>query len=62
VAFGRIGAAIAPPILIWLAQSSISTAVGLAAAFWLAGVIAMVPWTIWGMEGRGMTLEALAPE
>jgi MFS family permease len=62
VAFGRIGAAIAPPALVWFAHASIPSAIGLAAAFWLLGVIAMVPWTIWGLEARGLTLEALASE
>jgi hypothetical protein len=63
VAFGRIGAAIAPPLLIWLSQSaSIPAAIGLAAGFWLVGALAMAPWAIWGMEGKGMALETLARE
>jgi MFS family permease len=63
VAFGRIGAAIAPPILLWFAQSiSAGSAIMLTAAFWLIGTAAMVPWTIWGAEGKGVSLEALANE
>jgi MFS family permease len=63
VAFGRIGAAIAPPILLWLAQSiSVGSAIALTAGFWLIGAVAMVPWTIWGLEGRGVGLEAIAGE
>jgi hypothetical protein len=63
VAFGRIGAAIAPPLLVTVAQNvSITAAIWVTAAFWLLGAIAMIPWAIWGLEGKGMTLEALARE
>jgi hypothetical protein len=34
-------------------------ALGLLAAFWLIGVIVMVPWYFRGVEGRGMPLEAM---
>jgi hypothetical protein len=34
-------------------------ALALLAAFWLIGVIAMVPWYFRGVEGRGMPLEAM---
>lgn len=63
VAFGRIGAAVAPPLLVTVAQSvSITAAIAVTAAFWLLGAIAMIPWAIRGLEGKGMTLEALARE
>jgi MFS family permease len=63
VAFGRIGAAIAPPILLWFAQSiSAESAIMLTAGFWLVGTAAMVPWLIRGAEGKGLSLEALANE
>ena len=62
VAFGRIGAAIAPPLLVAVAQASMSAAFGLLAAFWLLGAVAMIPWSIWGVEGRGKSLEALAAD
>jgi MFS family permease len=63
VSFGRIGAAIAPPLLVAVAQHlSIVAAFGVIAAFWLLGAIAMIPWSIWGIEGRGRSLEALAGE
>jgi hypothetical protein len=35
-------------------------ALALLAAFWLIGVIVMVPWYFRGVEGRGVPLEALA--
>ena len=63
VAFGRIGAAIAPPLLVAVAEhTSTAAALGLLAAFWLLGAAAMIPWSIWGREGRGQALEALAAD
>ena len=63
VAFGRIGAAIAPPFLVAVAQQlSLFVAFAVIAGFWLIGVVAMVPWSIRGIEGRGPTPEALAGE
>jgi MFS family permease len=63
VAFGRIGAAIAPPLLVAVAQQlSLFAAFAVIAGFWLIGVAAMIPWSMRGVEGRGRTLEALAGE
>lgn len=63
VAFGRIGAALAPPLLVAVSQQfSLFAAFGIIAGFWLIGVAAMIPWSIRGMEGRGRSLEALAGE
>jgi MFS family permease len=63
VAFGRIGAAMAPPLLVVVAQSlSLFAAFAVIAGFWLIGVVAMIPWSIRGVEGSGRTLEALAGE
>ena len=63
VAFGRIGAAIAPPLLVTLAaRVSVMTAFGVLAAFWAIGAAAMLPWCLWGPEGRGRSLEALADD
>jgi MFS family permease len=60
VAFGRVGAAIAPPLLVAAAQYfSIAAAFGLLASFWLLGLGAMIPWSIWGAEGRNRPLETL---
>jgi len=61
VAFGRIGAVIAPPLLVALAQHfSILAAFGVLGGFWLLGAVAMIPWSIWGIEGRGQPLEVIA--
>ncbi len=63
VAFGRIGAAIAPPLLVAVAQRlSLMAAFGVIAGFWLIGVAAMIPWSLWGAEGRNCPLEVLAGE
>jgi MFS family permease len=63
VAFGRIGAAIAPPLLVAVAEAtSVTAAFAAIAGCWLIGVAAMVPWAVWGPEGRGRALEALSPE
>jgi len=32
---------------------------GLLAGFWLLGFVAMVPWAVWGAEGKNRSLEAL---
>jgi MFS family permease len=61
VAFGRLGAALAPPLLVLLAAHvSVTTSFAVLAAFWAVGVFAMVPWCVWGPEGRGRPLEQLA--
>lgn len=63
VAFGRIGAAIAPPLLVFLSgRVSLMAGFGVLGAFYLIGVAAMVPWWIWGPEGRHVPLETLAAE
>lgn len=63
VAFGRIGAAIAPPVLIAVAQHlSLAFAFALLGGFWLLGAFAMIPWSIWGVEGKHLPLEMLARE
>jgi MFS family permease len=60
VAVGRIGAFIAPLGLTMVANAAgLSAALALLAAFWLIGVIAMIPWYFRGVEGRGRSLEAL---
>jgi MFS family permease len=63
VAFGRIGAAIAPPLLVGVAQHfSIMAAFAAIAAFWSLGALAMVPWSLRGREGKGQPLELLASD
>jgi nitrate/nitrite transporter NarK len=61
VAVGRIGAFIAPLALTIVANGAgMLAALALLAAFWLIGVIAMIPWYFRGVEGKGMPLEAMA--
>ncbi|MDE2489770.1 MAG: MFS transporter [Elusimicrobia bacterium] len=61
VAFGRIGAAAAPPLLVYLAgAASPAAAFAVLAAFWLIGAAAMIPWCAWGPEARGLGLELLS--
>jgi len=61
VAVGRIGAFLAPLALTLVGNAAgVLPALALLAAFWLIGVIAMVPWYFHGVEGRGMPLEAIA--
>ena len=63
VGFGRIGAAIAPPLLVAVSQDvSIPAAFAVLAGFWLLGAAAMIPWALTGAEGRRRPLEALAGE
>jgi len=63
VAFGRIGAAISPLLLVALAERvSIMDSFALLAGFYVLGAISMVPWILWGPEGRGKALELLGGE
>ena len=63
VAFGRIGAAISPLILVALAEhASIMDAFVVLGGFYVLGAIVMVPWILWGPEGRGEPLEILGGE
>ena len=63
VAFGRIGAAISPLLLVALAEKvSIMVSFEVLAAFWALGALVMIPWNLWGPEGRGKSLEVLGGE
>lgn len=63
VAIGRIGAALAPPLLVWMAgRASVHAAFLTLAAFWLLGALAMLPWCLRGIEGRRQPLETLTGE
>jgi MFS family permease len=63
VAVGRIGAFLAPLALTVVANAAgMLAALALLAAFWLIGVIAMIPWYFRGVEGRGISLEALVSQ
>jgi MFS family permease len=60
VAVGRIGAFFAPLALTIVANAAgMFAALVLLAAFWLIGVIVMIPWYFRGVEGKGLPLEAL---
>jgi MFS family permease len=60
VAVGRSGAFFAPLSLTVVANAAgMFAALALLAAFWLIGVIAMIPWYFRGVEGKGMPLEAM---
>jgi len=60
VAVGRIGAFLAPIALTVVGNAAdVLPALALLAAFWLIGVIAMLPWYFRGVEGMGMLLEAM---
>ncbi|HEV2246051.1 MAG TPA: MFS transporter, partial [Terriglobia bacterium] len=63
VAFGRIGAAVSPLVLVALAERvSIMDAFAALGGFYLLGAASMVPWILWGPEGRGKPLEILGGE
>ncbi len=63
VAFGRIGAAISPLILVALAEhASVMDAFAVLGGFYFVGAIVMVPWILYGPEGRGKALEILGGE
>jgi MFS family permease len=63
VAFGRIGAALSPLVLVALAERvSIMDAFAMLGGFYVLGAIGMVPWILWGPEGRGKALELLGGE
>jgi len=63
VAFGRIGAAIAPPLLVGLAQGvSVQAAFGVMAASYALGAVSMFLWSLKGPEARGRSLESLVAE
>ncbi|HUZ06663.1 MAG TPA: MFS transporter [Candidatus Paceibacterota bacterium] len=60
VAFGRIGAGLAPLVLVEVARhASVMASFAVLAAFYLLGALVMVPWILRGPEGRGKTLEML---
>lgn len=61
VAFGRIGAAAAPPLLVWVSQhASMGASFAILAACWALGALVMVPWNRHGLEARGLSLEQTA--
>lgn len=63
VAVGRIGAAMAAPLLVWIATgpTGIPGALITMAVLWLVGAIAMIPWYFRGVEGANTSLENMVP-
>ncbi|MDE2255361.1 MAG: MFS transporter [Betaproteobacteria bacterium] len=60
VAVGRIGAFAAPLILTSVANAyGMVAALVLLASFWLIGAVAMIPWVMYGVEGKGRSLEGM---
>ncbi len=60
VAFGRIGAFAAPLALTAVADAyGMMPALWLLASFWLLGAAVMIPWYFFGIEGKGLSLEAM---
>lgn len=60
VGVGRMGAALAAPLLLWIAgQAGILAALVTLGLLWLVGAIAMVPWYFRGVEGAGTPLEEM---
>jgi len=62
IAVGRIGAAFASPLLVFVALRTplgISGAFVVMGALWLVGAVAMVPWYFRGVEGAATPLEKM---
>ena len=60
VAVGRTGAFAAPLVLTAVADAyGMVAALVLLASFWLIGALAMIPWAIYGVEGKGRSLEGM---
>jgi MFS family permease len=60
VAFGRIGAIIAPFLIAAAGHTGLAAALGVLAGFWLIGFLAMLVWSFLGIEARGLALERLS--
>ncbi len=60
VAFGRIGAIIAPFLIAAAGHAGLAAALGVLAGFWLIGFLAMLVWSFLGIEARGLALERLS--
>ena len=63
VAIGHVGSGLAPLVLVIVAkEASVMASFAVLAASYLVGALGMIPWILCGPEGRGQSLEALAPE
>jgi MFS family permease len=59
VAVGRIGALISPFLISYAGHTSLAAALGVLAGFWTIGFLAMLGWSVAGIEARGLPLEQL---
>jgi MFS family permease len=60
VAVGRIGALISPFLISYAGHASLGAALGVLAGFWAIGFLAMLVWSVAGIEARGVSLERLS--
>lgn len=59
VAVGRVGALISPFLISYAGRISLAAALGVLAGFWTIGFVAMLVWSVAGIEARGVPLEQL---
>jgi MFS family permease len=59
VAVGRIGALISPFMISYAGKFGLGPALGVLAGFWTIGLVAMLIWSVAGIEARGLPLERL---
>jgi MFS family permease len=63
VAFGRLGALGAPFLILAVsARDGLPAGLWVLTGFWVLGLAAMLVWSRFGVEARGRSLEALAPD
>ena len=59
VAVGRIGALISPFLISYAGRASLAASLAVLAGFWIIGFVAMLVWSVAGIEARGLPLERL---
>lgn len=59
VAVGRIGALISPFMIAYAGRFGLAPALAVLAGFWGIGLVAMLVWSVLGIEARGLALEQL---
>jgi MFS family permease len=60
VAVGRLGALISPFLIAAAGKSGLGPALAVLAGFWTIGLVAMLVWSVAGIEARGLPLERLS--
>jgi MFS family permease len=60
VAVGRVGALISPFLIAAAGKSGLGPALAVLAGFWTIGLVAMLVWSVAGIEARGLPLERLS--